>query len=154
MTTTVRHTAISRRARACAHLGLALMLACGALFLTLPAQAAGPGGHGGGNGGHGGGFGGHGGGFGGHGGWHGGGGVGWGPWVGFWGWPDYPYPYYPDYGYPYYYPPVAPVTVVPPAPAVAAPQASWYYCDNPKGYYPYVRSCSMGWRQVPTIPPQ
>jgi hypothetical protein len=150
MTTTMRHTAISLLARAFGRLGLALMLACGALFLTLPAQAAGPGGHGG-HGGHGGGH------FGGHGGWHGGWGGGWGPWVGFWGWPYYPYAYYPDYLYPGYYPPVAPTAVVPQAPAApaAAPaQSMWYYCDNPKGYYPYVQSCSTGWRQVPTIPPK
>ena len=119
MTIAIRHTTVSRRARAFKHLGLALMLAGGALFLTLPAQAAGPGGHGG-TGGHGGGPGGHGAGFGGHGGWRGGGGVGWGPWVGFWGWPDYPYPYYPDYAYPYYYPPAAPATVIPQAPAAPA----------------------------------
>src|SRR5665213_673108 len=82
-------------------------------------------------------------------------------------------PFYgPYYGYggpyynPYYYaPPVVytapPVVYAPPpvvyqalAPApVAAPQAqTWYYCDNPKGYYPYVSSCSSGWRQVPARP--
>ena len=34
-----------------------------------------------------------------------------------------------------------------------APTPYWYYCDAPKGYYPYVQSCSAGWRQVPTMPP-
>ncbi|HUB94545.1 MAG TPA: hypothetical protein VL993_01420 [Stellaceae bacterium] len=83
-------------------------------------------------------------------------GVGVGP---YWGWP-YAYNPYP-YPYPYYYPapPVVyapPVAYVPPpapAPTVVAPQAqSWYFCDNPRGYYPYVGSCTSGWRQVPAQP--
>ena len=74
-------------------------------------------------------------------------GVGFGP---YWGWP-YPYPY----PYPYYAaPPVvyAPTIYAAPAPAPVArmpPAQSWYYCDNPKGYYPYVGSCAAGWQQVP-----
>ena len=24
----------------------------------------------------------------------------------------------------------------------------WYYCSDAKAYYPYVRECSSGWRQV------
>ncbi|HYB58490.1 MAG TPA: hypothetical protein VEK12_20190 [Alphaproteobacteria bacterium] len=134
------HTVISRLARVFGRLGLALMLALGVLFLALPAQAQR---HGGG---------------GWHGGWHGGYCCGLG--FGFWGWPYYyPYPYYPDYyAYPDYYPPVAPAVVAPPAPAApaGAPAASnmWYYCDNPKGYYPYVQNCSTAWRQVPATPPK
>ncbi len=66
--------------------------------------------------------------------------------------------YYPP---PYYYGPPAVVYAPPPvvyqAPPVSytapAPQY-WYYCDNPKGYYPYVNSCAAGWRQVqPTQTP-
>jgi hypothetical protein len=30
---------------------------------------------------------------------------------------------------------------------------SWYYCQNPKGYYPYVKSCNGGWQTVPATPP-
>ena len=74
-----------------------------------------------------------------------------------------PYPYYP---YPYYYgpPPVyyAPPPVVytpppvyytpPPEPTVAPQAQTWYYCDNPQGYYPYVSQCGSGWRQVPARP--
>lgn len=66
-----------------------------------------------------------------------------------------PYPYYP---YPYYAPPPViyappPVIYAPPAPTLVAPQAqTWYYCDNPKGYYPYVSECTGGWRQVPAQP--
>ena len=32
------------------------------------------------------------------------------------------------------------------------PQPSWYYCDNPPGYYPYVPQCPGGWRQVTPAP--
>ena len=77
-------------------------------------------------------------------------------------WYFYPQPIYP---YPTY---VAPVVVeeAPPAPPgppprVVAPQPiqpqaqaqAWYYCDNPRGYYPYVQSCPTPWRAVPAAPP-
>src|SRR5262249_51568529 len=31
----------------------------------------------------------------------------------------------------------------------------WYYCDETRSYYPYVRECASGWRQVapPATPP-
>ena len=71
------------------------------------------------------------------------------------------YPYdQPTYPFPAYAP-AAPVMEAPP-PVVAAPampagppsaQAqTWYYCENPKGYYPYVQSCPSQWRQVPAAP--
>jgi hypothetical protein len=79
-------------------------------------------------------------------------------WVGpppFWG----PAPWYPRYYYggPVYYGP-------PPAfvqPSVGYIQRGheesdyWYYCDNPQGYYPYVKSCPGGWMKVvpETVPP-
>lgn len=77
--------------------------------------------------------------------------VGVGPW---WGGPYYYYPppvvYAPP---PYYYAPPPVVYAPPPAPTPLAPQAqTWYYCDNPKGYYPYVSNCASGWRQVPARP--
>ncbi len=61
------------------------------------------------------------------------------------------------YGYtPYYYPPAVvyapPPVVYAPAPApsyIAPPQQYSYYCDNPRGYYPSVPSCSTPWREVP-----
>jgi hypothetical protein len=28
-------------------------------------------------------------------------------------------------------------------------QALWYYCPNPSGYYPYVKSCSEPWQHIP-----
>jgi hypothetical protein len=78
---------------------------------------------------------------------------------------DYPpyYAYPPYYGYPppvvYAPPPVVyappPVVYTPPAPSyVQQPAQTWYYCDNPQGYYPYVSACSTAWRQVPATPQQ
>jgi len=70
-----------------------------------------------------------------------------GPW--YYGPPPVVYAPPPAYYYPpppAYYPP--PAVYAPPAPI--APQAqTWYYCGNPKGYYPYVAACNAGWRQVP-----
>lgn len=72
----------------------------------------------------------------------------------------YPGPYYyPPNGYPY--PPVISVPANPPVyieraevaePAPPAP-ASWYYCANPQGYYPYVENCPGGWQAVAPRPP-
>ncbi len=104
------------------------------------------------------------------GGWHGGyyggwrGGYGW-YGFGLWGYPygwgyPYAYPYgYPYYGYPYSYPYAYSYPSYPPAdtqlPVPSEPQQSyWYYCQDPQGYYPYVRNCPGGWTQVvPTPPP-
>ena len=64
---------------------------------------------------------------------------------------SYAYPYTYPYAYPYAYPPV----VVQPAPQVPVqlpPPQYWYYCDNPQGYYPYVRQCPGGWRAVSPTP--
>lgn len=43
----------------------------------------------------------------------------------------------------------------PPAPPPPSAQStpSWYYCESPKGYYPYVSSCPGGWKTVPATPP-
>lgn len=80
-------------------------------------------------------------------------GWGWGVGLGWWGWP-----YYGDWPYAYgawpYYPPTYYEAPVAAAPAPLAPQSqSWYYCDSPKGYYPYVQSCDSPWRPVPATPP-
>lgn len=73
----------------------------------------------------------------------------------------YPYAYpYPYYSAPYYSPPVV---VVPSQPQqyVEQPQAAaqpgtdsdtWYYCDKAGAYYPYVKTCPAGWREVPAQP--
>jgi hypothetical protein len=52
-----------------------------------------------------------------------------------------------------------PVWCAPPPPVWAAPIAGymernreesefWYYCEDPRGYYPYIRSCPGGWMRV------
>ena len=77
---------------------------------------------------------------------------GWGPW--WWGPPAYPY--YPSY--PYY---AAPPVVVPQQPQAYAQKDQqqesdyWYYCQNPQGYYPYIKSCPGGWMKVVpnSVPP-
>ena len=65
----------------------------------------------------------------------------WGP---AWGWG----PYWPYYAYP-------PV-VIAPSPRVYVeappPPVYWYYCENPRGYYPYVSQCPSGWRAVSPTP--
>ena len=79
--------------------------------------------------------------------------------------PVAPAPYYAPYYYQPYpsYPP--PVIVTPAAPdttyverprpgqAEAQSQGTWWYCDKTKTYYPYVKECASGWREVPATPP-
>jgi len=66
----------------------------------------------------------------------------------------YPPPYYappppPVYVYPpTYYPPTVIVRPAPVARGLPPPQF-WYWCDDPRGYYPSVGSCSRAWREVP-----
>lgn len=38
-----------------------------------------------------------------------------------------------------------------PAPQPAE-QSYWYYCQNPQGYYPYVKQCPSGWMKVVPSP--
>ncbi len=69
------------------------------------------------------------------------------------------YPYW--HPWPYYYQP-APIVVQraePPVyverdepPDAAAPQSWWYYCEQSKTYYPYVKSCPAGWQKVAPTP--
>ena len=76
---------------------------------------------------------------------------GWGPRV-YWGVPVVVGP--PLYPYGYYPPPV----VVQQAPVYVQPQEEpyyWYYCEDPKGYYPYIQNCPGGWMKVePNTNPQ
>ncbi len=83
--------------------------------------------------------------------------VWWGYGHGYYGRPYiYPYPY----PYPYYVErPVIiqqPDVYVQPAPATqpAPKPATWYYCQEPQGYYPYVKACPSGWSEVATSPSQ
>ena len=82
----------------------------------------------------------------------------WGPRIGFG-------VYAPFWGPPpvYYAPPpvvvqqgyVAPPAAYAPQPGYA-PQSDnagyWYYCNDPQGYYPYVRQCTGQWQTVPATP--
>jgi hypothetical protein len=72
-------------------------------------------------------------------------------WVAGGGWYVYPAPVYP---YPTYVPPAIVVQQPPPAPSGLPPSQSWYFCDNPQGYYPYVAACNGPWREVPATPPK
>ena len=84
-------------------------------------------------------------------------GVGFGFGYPYWGGPWGPWGYYP---YPYYGAPTVvvqqPVTYVEQNQQAASTPAAdagwWYYCDQSKGYYPYVRECPGGWQRVPPAP--
>ncbi len=65
-------------------------------------------------------------------------------------WYFYPEPIYP---YPTYVPPAIVVQQPPPVPTGLPAAQYWFYCDKPRGYYPYVASCNGAWRQVPVTPP-
>ena len=98
------------------------------------------------------------------------------------GWPYYSYGGYPYLGWPYYssaYPsgvgmayqestpaysqpeqqqPYYPSEVTEAPPAYSKPEQQqpyyWYFCQNPQGYYPYVKSCPGGWMTViPKVTP-
>ena len=89
------------------------------------------------------------------------------------------YPFYDGFAYPYFLPGALPYAGeyaapwLPPAgsinpqteyipqlppPVIAsdgAGQQIWYYCQDPMGYYPYVRDCNADWQAVPAsvLPP-
>jgi hypothetical protein len=76
-------------------------------------------------------------------------GPGWGEWGPWWWGPPY-YPYY----YPYY--PETPAVIQQQPPVYVQPEEEyyWYFCQNPQGYYPYVKKCPGGWLKViPPAPP-
>ena len=73
--------------------------------------------------------------------------------------------FYPQPVYPFPNPYVPPVVVQQPPPVYverpqsgaqpapgAQPPATWYYCDQSRAYYPYVRACPGGWKPVPATP--
>lgn len=77
----------------------------------------------------------------------------------FWGYPHYYYPPPPYYYTPSYYPAPAYYPAFPPvyverenAAPDAPAQSWWYYCEQTRGYYPYVKSCLGGWQRVPPAP--
>ena len=78
-----------------------------------------------------------------------------------------PGPYgYRSYGYadpffrPYYaYPPTvivpsqSPVYIQQQKPKITQPKTNyWYYCQEPEGYYPFIKKCPSGWLQVAPQP--
>jgi hypothetical protein len=66
-------------------------------------------------------------------------------------WYFYPVPVYP---YPVYVPPAIVERQAPPTPVGLPPAPYWYFCDDPKGYFPYVAACKVPWIAVPTtLPP-
>lgn len=72
-------------------------------------------------------------------------------WVASGFWYFYPAPIYP---FPTYVPPAIVVQQAPPVPTGLPPAQFWYFCDNPQGYYPYVASCDVPWREMPATPPK
>ncbi|SET53402.1 hypothetical protein SAMN05216326_13416 [Nitrosomonas marina] len=76
-----------------------------------------------------------------------------------------PFFYPPIYSYPPVVVPMTPPVIVPSTPPVyiqqqeqvapTQPQMNyWYYCQNPEGYYPYVKQCPGGWLRVSPTPPE
>ena len=65
-------------------------------------------------------------------------------------------PYYPYYHYPRVVAPSAPVHYIEKPTEQAAPSlpaGHWYYCNEAKAYYPYVKECPGSWQQVAPQPP-
>ena len=77
----------------------------------------------------------------------------------FWGSSFYS-PYYPFYSYAPYYPyPSQTIVIQPSTPARYIEKNDgddaeryWYYCSDPKGYYPYVLKCNANWQKVIPFP--
>lgn len=83
--------------------------------------------------------------------------------------PYYAFPYYYPYPYSYpyaYYPPVVAAPEQPPVyieqnnvqsapqqPPVPQATSYWYHCNDPEGYYPYLKECPAGWQKVTPTPP-
>ena len=74
-------------------------------------------------------------------------------------WPSPAYaPYYPYYPYaPYYpYPQTVVIQSTPTTYIEKAPENNtqhyWYYCSDPKGYYPYALKCNANWQRVIPFP--
>lgn len=64
-------------------------------------------------------------------------------------------PYYAEQSYAS--PPAAPAPPPPPGGSSVSTLGMpgshwWYFCQNPNGYYPYVRECQTGWEKVSPTP--
>lgn len=92
---------------------------------------------------------------------HHGGGPGWGPLLGLGiglgilglTYPYYGSPYRPDYAPPPVMDPSPDELYLQPVPQQPARTNYWYYCQDPEGYYPYVKRCPGGWMKVVPGPP-
>jgi hypothetical protein len=60
--------------------------------------------------------------------------------------PAYPYPAYP------YDPDPIRQDYSPPQAAGIQDEEFWYYCNDPKGFYPYVDECRHDWSKMPITP--
>jgi hypothetical protein len=71
--------------------------------------------------------------------------------------PETPYPYPPGPSpYPGSIPPGSPgrpSAANDSAASQSRPWPVWYYCDQPSGYYPYVKVCMHDWQRLPVMPP-
>lgn len=73
----------------------------------------------------------------------------------------FPYPSGPEAPFPYPPSPYPHPGSAPPQPSSAGSNAAsksmswpvWYYCDQPSGYYPYVKVCNHDWQRLPVMPP-
>ena len=60
---------------------------------------------------------------------------------------------------PYYYPPVYVAPPLPPQPVyierqvAPPPPPEWFFCEDSKTFYPYVKECPGGWQRVPAQSP-
>ena len=77
-----------------------------------------------------------------------------------WSYPAYS-PYYSYYPYGPYYPYPSQTIVIQSSPTRyieknenSDTRQYWYYCPNPKGYYPYVQKCNVNWQKVIPFPPE
>lgn len=72
-----------------------------------------------------------------------------------WWWVVGPSWYFISTSYPWWdpWPPREVIVVERSEPVGPPPPAYWYRCEQPSGYYPYVRECPGGWTPVPATPP-
>lgn len=70
-------------------------------------------------------------------------------WPGWWG---YPYDGWPYSTYSGYYAPPAQYIEKGDGSDGTSANAWWYRCDQPSGYYPYIKDCPGGWQTVPAQP--
>jgi len=68
--------------------------------------------------------------------------------------PYYPYPAYPVYVPQVYGPPAPPPVYIERQAAPAMESGYWYYCNEARAYYPYVKQCPGPWQRVAPQPQQ